>query len=278
MIKLFRTLIAAVSLITMGTSLTGAAHADQLDRVKERGKLIVGIKNDYKPFGFLDSKGEIIGFEVDLAKAVAKEILGSETAIELVPVVASNRIEFLNQGRIDVIFATLGRNPDRAKVIDFTNDYYMMGGVVVLAAKDTTIKAWEDLKGRKVCGIQGNMYNRPLAEKWGAETVLFPGTSEMFKAFQDSRCEAIAFDQAILTQKANEDGWKGKYAVVLPAYEFVPIAGGLRKGEPAFQAAVNKAITAAEAAGVLTGAEKTFGMGESDFVTKQAAAAKAKTN
>lgn len=101
---------------SMGT--TTHVLADQLDRVKSRGKLIVGIRNDYVPFGYLDASGKNIGFEVEIAHRVAKELLGDENAIELVPVIASNRIEFLNAGRIDVIFATLGVTADRGKIID----------------------------------------------------------------------------------------------------------------------------------------------------------------
>lgn len=254
----------------------GAAHADQLATVKARGKLIVGIRNDYVPFGYLDNKGQEIGFEVDLAKYVAKDLFGSDTAIEFVPVVASNRIELLNAGRIDVIFATLGKNPDRAKVIDFTDPYYMMAGMVLLAPKNTTIAKWDDLKGRKVCGSQGNMYNRALQEKLGADTVLFTGTAQMYKAFEDDRCEAIAYDGPNLTLKVSEPGWKDKDKIALDAYDFVPIVGGVRKNEPAFLAALNGAIKKAEAAGVLVNAEKSYNMGTSKFVVEQQTQASAK--
>jgi polar amino acid transport system substrate-binding protein len=270
----------AVAVLAASLACSLDAGADQLDRVKQRGKLIAGIKNDYPPFGSLDAKGEIKGFEIELAKFVARQLVGSDTAIELVPVVASNRIELLNAGRIDVIFATLGKNADRAKVIDFTEEYYKMAGIVLLAAKDTPVKSWDEVKGRKLCGIQGNLYNRTLNEKYGAETVLFTGTAEMFKAFQDNRCEAIGFDGPILNMKVAEDGWKDRYKIALETFDYIPIAGGVRKGEPAFLAAVNKAILAAEAAGVLTAAERSFNMGVSEYVTQRAAdaAAKSKTN
>ncbi len=70
--------------------MSGVARADALDLVKARGKLVVGIRNDYVPFGFLDGKDQLVGFEVDLAKFVAKDMFGSDTTIEFVPVVASN--------------------------------------------------------------------------------------------------------------------------------------------------------------------------------------------
>lgn len=267
--------LAGASMIGLGlaASLT-AAHADQLDRVKQRGKLIVGIRNDYVPFGYLDPKGQNTGFEVDLARAVAKDMLGSETAIEFVPVVASNRIEFLNAGRIDVIFATLGVNADRGKVIDFTQHYYSMAGIVLMTPKDATYKSWDDIRGKKICGSQGNLYNRTLSEKMGAELVLFTGTAEIFSAFQGGRCDAIAYDGPNLNMKVTEDGWKDKYKIALQTFEYVPIAGGVRKNEPAFLKAVDAAIVKAEASGLMVEGEKKYSLGESEYVQKRAADAK----
>lgn len=246
------------------------AQADQLDVVKKRGKLIVGIKNDYKPFGWLDGDSTLKGFEIDLAKAVAKHMLGSDDAVELVPVVASNRIELLNAGRIDLILATLGVSESRAKVIDFTDEFYMMAGLVLVTPNDTSINAWEDLKGRKVCGSQGNLYNRTLEEKYGAEMLLYTGTPEIFKSFEAGRCEAIGFDGPIMQQKVSEDSWKDKYKIALPTLEYIPIAGGVRKNEKRFLDQVNEGIRAAEADGVLVDAEINYNMGQTEHVLKRA--------
>lgn len=268
--------LALLSILATGLVFGAGAQADQLDRVKQRGKLIAGIRNDYVPFGFLDQKGELTGFEIDLARAVAKDMFGSETAIELVPVVASNRIELLNAGRIDVIFATLGKTAEREKVIDYTAEYYLMAGMVLLAPKSAEYKSWNDVKGHKLCGSQGNVYNRTLIEKYGAELVLFTGTSEIYKAFQDNRCDAIAYDGPNLHMKVNESGWSDKYKIALDTFDYIPIGGGVRKNEPAFLNAVNKAIIRAEASGLMADGEKKYNLGVSDYVTKRAADAKVK--
>ena len=271
----FAKTIVALSILATGLS-SWAAHADELDRVKQRGKLIAGIRNDYIPFGYLDSAGKNVGFEVDIARFVAKSLFGNENAIELVPVVASNRIELLNAGRIDVIFATLGETADRGKVIDFTEPYYSMAGMVLLTPKDATYKSWEDIRGKKICGSQGNLYNRMLTEKWGADLVLFSGTAEIYGAFQAGRCDAIAYDGPNLAMKVTEDGWSDKYKIALPAFEYIPIAGGIRKGEPAFLHAVDEAIIKAEAAGVMANGETKYKLGTSDYVVKREQDAKAK--
>lgn len=268
----------SLGFVFSGLAFCASAQADQLDEVKARGKLIVGIKNDYVPFGFLTKDDELKGFEIDLAKFVAGKIVGSETEIELVPVVASNRIELLNAGRIDLILATLGVNAERTKVIDFTEEYYNMAGIVLLAPKDTTITKWEDVRGQKLCGMQGNLYNRTLTGTYGAQTVLLTGTADMFKAFQNGRCSAVAFDGPILQQKLSDPEWGAKYKIALDTFNYIPIAGGVRKNEPRFLEEVNKAILAAEASGLLMNAEKTYNMGSSDYVTKRAADAKAAGN
>ncbi|MGC0055068.1 transporter substrate-binding domain-containing protein [Brucella pituitosa] len=262
---------AAISGLMFGA----AARADQLDDVKARGKLIVGIKNDYVPFGFLTKDDQLKGFEIDLAKYIAGKIVGSDTDIELVPVVASNRIELLNAGRVDLILATLGKNVERGKVIDFTEEYYNMAGVVLMAPKETSITKWEDVRGQKLCGMQGNLYNRALTGTYGAQTVLFTGTADMFKAFQNGRCAGLAFDGPILQQKLTDPEWGEKYKIALDTFDYIPIAGGARKNEPRFLDAVNKAILAAEAAGILVNAEKAYDMGETEYVAKRAADAKA---
>ena len=267
--------LAGTSLLGLGLATSvGIAHADQLDRVKQRGKLIVGIKNDYVPFGYLDAKGQNVGFEIDLARAVAKNLLGSESAIEFVPVSASNRIEFLNAGRIDLILATLGVNADRGKVIDFTENYYLMAGIVLLAPKDASYKSWDDIRGKKLCGSQGNLYNRILSEKMGAELVLFSNSAEIFSAFQGGRCDAIGFDGPILNMKVTEDGWKDKYKIALQTFDYIPIAGGVRKNESGFLKALDAAIVKAEASGLMVEGEKKYNLGESEYVQKRAADAK----
>src|SRR5438477_9862239 len=75
------------------------AQGDTLEKIKSKGVLVVGVKNDYKPWGFVDPSGQIVGMEIDMAKDVAQR-LGVKT--EFVPVTAANRMEFLQQGRIDL--------------------------------------------------------------------------------------------------------------------------------------------------------------------------------
>ncbi|MDV2968770.1 transporter substrate-binding domain-containing protein [Nitratireductor aquimarinus] len=261
--------------MTLAFGLALPAAADTLETVKKRNAIAIGIKNDYKPFGYLDENGEVTGFEIDLAKFIGKEILGGGGTVELVPVVASNRIELLNAGRIDLILATLGVNEKRAQVVDFTEEFYNMAGIVLMAPNDTTLATWDDVNGQTLCGIQGNLYNRPLEETYGADMMLFPGTSEMFSAYEDGRCAAIAFDGPILNLKLSEPGWGENNKIAVETFDYIPIAGGVRKGDTGFLEAVDAAILKAEAEGLLVEGEKTYSLGTSQYVTDRAEAAKA---
>ncbi|WP_371344933.1 transporter substrate-binding domain-containing protein [Ancylobacter sp. IITR112] len=261
--------IAAALAVTLGI---GAASADTLADAKSKGTLTIGVKNDYPPYGFLNDKGEIVGFEVDLGKYVAKELLGPDGKVELVPVVAANRIEFLNSGRIDIIFATLGVTAERAKVIDFSEYYVSAPGPSVLAPKAATFKTWEALKGLTLCGIQGSYYNKHLTEDLGIKLTAFKTQPEAYRALKDNRCVGFVFDDMTLRKKTEEPEW-ADYTIAVDPYEYIPQAAGIRKGDDAFRAAVNKAITKAEAEGKLIEWETTYGMPHSAYIAERAKAA-----
>src|SRR5579871_2122937 len=151
-----RILAAAISAIA-GLAAASSLHAQTLEKIKQRGVLVVGSKADYKPFGFRDASGAIVGFEPDIAKLVADK-LGVKLEIE--PVVGSNRMQFLQQGKIDLMIATMNDTPDRRKVVGIVEPLYYASGANVLSNKKAALKSWEQLKGQKICGIQGAWYNK----------------------------------------------------------------------------------------------------------------------
>ena len=164
--------------------LTGAAGADSLKSVIEKGKLVVGVKTDYPPWGMRDKDGKIVGMEIDMANDIAKRVsakAGKPIAVELVSVVASNRMQFLQQGQIDLMIATMNDKPERRKAVGVTLPNYYASGVTVMAKKDAGIKDWTDLKGKNICTIQGAWYNKDWGDKHEANLIAFPGTPEARK-------------------------------------------------------------------------------------------------
>ena len=106
---------ALLSIVATAFALTGLqlfAANERFMSVLEKGKIVVGVKADYKPWGFRNESGEIVGMEVDMAQDVA-DALGVE--LELVAVQSSNRMQFLEQGKIDLMIATMSDRDDRRK-------------------------------------------------------------------------------------------------------------------------------------------------------------------
>ena len=219
----------ATSLVVSALGLSAAA-ADVLDTVKERGTLIVGVKADYKPYGFLDTSGAVIGIEPDLAKDVADKL---GVAVELVPVVSSNRMQFLEQGKIDLMIATMTDRPDRREVVLIPDPNYYSSGTNILALKSLAFNEWEDLRGKPVCGIQGAFYNKATSQNYGAEIVAFKGTAEAYSALKAGNCAAFVYDDSAIVAKTNDPGW-ADYEMPLETIDDAPWGLAVALGEENF--------------------------------------------
>ena len=141
---------------------------DVWNKVMSRGKIVVGVKADYKPWGYRDSSGDIVGMEIDMANDVANK-MGVD--IELVAVQSSNRMQFLEQGKIDLMIATMSDRKDRREIVGIVGPNYYTSGTNIMAPKALALKNWEDLRGKPVCGKQGAFYNQIVEERYGAEII-----------------------------------------------------------------------------------------------------------
>jgi len=185
----------AVATVVAATFALGAAAQDTIDKIKQRGSIVVGVKNDYKPWGFLDPSGKIVGMEIELAEDVAKKL---GVKLEMIPVIAANRMEFLNQGRVDLVIATMGDTTERRKVVGMIEPNYYAGATNVLAPKSANLKKWEDLKGRKVCAVQGAYYNRRVGQLYQPDLVVFPAVPDALNALLGGNCIAFLFDDTLI--------------------------------------------------------------------------------
>ena len=221
--------IVASSLV-LGVLGVSAASADALDDIKKKGALVVGTKADYRPFGFLDPSGKIVGFEPDLAADVAKRL---GVKLELTPVIASNRIQFLQQGKIDMMIATMSDTPERRKIVDIVEPNYYGSGLNVLSPKSARLTSWDQLRGKKVCLIQGAFYNKELQEKYGVEGVAFPGTAEAYAALKNGSCVGFAYDDTAIVGEMQTPEWSA-YEMPLDSILFVPWGLAIKQGEKGF--------------------------------------------
>ncbi len=256
--------ITALLFVLLLTAFAVQASANTLDDIRDRGTISVGVHTTHAPYGFIDAQGNNAGFGIDLARYVALKLLGSEDAVDFVPVLAANRIPYLKQGRIDVIIATLSETEKRKKVIDYTRAYYA-SGASVLTAKDAPIHDWKDLKGKKVCGLQGAFYNTHFSEM-GLNMINFATTPEAYKALEDHRCIGFAFDVTQLVGKLREPKWQEHYHMATPPILVTPMGIGVRKGDDALRKALDRIILQMEASGFIYALEAKWDIPHTRFV------------
>ena len=257
----------AASTMLLGILGATAANADTLDDVKKKGVLVVGTKADYRPFGYLDPAGKIIGFEADLAADVAKRL---GVKLELVPVVASNRIQFLQQGKIDLMIATMSDTLERRKIVDIVDPVYYGSGTNVMAAKTPHLTSWSELRGKKVCLIQGAFYNKELQEKYGVEGVAFPGTPEAYAALKNCNCVAFAYDDTAIVGELLKPEWS-TYEMPLDSILFQPWGIAVKQGEKSFADFVAKTSTDWHKTGFISQMEAKWGIKPTAFAKEMTA-------
>ncbi len=151
---------AASAPAATGTAVTSTRPKLELSSyaygIQTKGKLRVGTREDNVPFGVKNiATSKFEGFDVDIAREIAKAIFGNEADIdkfiEYVPVVSATRIPTLNENKADFVIATFTINEDRKKQIDFSDVYFNTGQKILVKKDNTTITKVTDLNGKRVC-------------------------------------------------------------------------------------------------------------------------------
>ncbi|MEH3148655.1 MAG: transporter substrate-binding domain-containing protein [Methylobacterium frigidaeris] len=243
-------------------ALSGARAADGVDAIKQRGTLLVGVKADYRPFGFRDPTGKVVGIEPDLAADVAKRL---GVKLELVPVASSNRIEFLQQGKIDVLIATMSDKPERRRVVQVIEPLYYSDFVNVLINKKAGIKDWADLKGKSVCATSGAWYNKDVARTYGVEIVAFDGAEKPLFAMKQGNCIGYLYDQTFIQGKLLEDEWKNDYAMPLKGVLSAPWMIAVAQGNASLQKMLEDTTRDWMKTGFIVDEEKKWGIAPTEY-------------
>ncbi len=250
-------LMPALAMAVALTAGSVAAKADVLDKVKEKGVLVVGVKTDYKPFGFRSPDGSIIGIEPELAADVAKRL---KVKLELVPVISSNRMEFLKQGKIDLMIATMSDKPERREQVQFIEPLYYSDAVNILMSKKVKVTAWKQLKDAPICGSTGTFYNKPVESEYGAKIVAFDGTEKPLAALKQGNCVGFLYDQSLVQAKLTEPEWSADYAMPLPSIMETPWAMAVAKGEDRFAKFMSDVTKDWMKSGAIVALEKKYGI------------------
>ena len=251
-----------VGAFALGASISGALAADGPDAIKARGTLVVGVKPDYRPFSFRDPSGTLVGIEPDLAADIAHRL---GVKLQLVPVVSSNRMEFLQHGKVDLLIATISDTPERRKVVQAIDPQYYADFVNVLASKTSGIKDWADLKGKTVCATSGAWYNKAIAQSYGPNLLAFDGSEKPLFAMKQGNCVAYVYDQTFLQGRLLDDAWKADYAMPLKGIMETPWIMAVAKGNDGLAKVAAEATLDWAKSGFMVDEEKKWGLAPSSY-------------
>ena len=245
--------IASPALLVLSL-LSLTAHADQLDDIRKKGTLVVGVLGTDEPNSFIDPKTrEIVGYEVDLANAIAKKI-GVKMVLKQLAVAA--RIPELQQGRVDILAASLTHNAEREAQVDFSLTTFVTGQRVMVK-NSSGITGLAQLAGKKVLTVKGGTQEPNIRKTVpGVEVVTFETALQAFLALQQGKGIAYVNDEISLLSNYGKLGdAKKDYTILAQNISTEPLALGLKKGEKTLKSLVDAALRELEASGE---AEKLF--------------------
>ncbi len=241
------------------------AVADTLDDIQKRGKLVVGVKKDVPLWGQIDPKtGELVGLEPDLAADLAARL---GVKLKLVGVLTAERIEAVEQRRVDVLIATLSDTPERRKRMTLVSPHYYASGANVLVRRQAALKSWQELRNRRLCGRRGAFYNRSITVNYGVDVVALYSNGLALEALRDGRCEAVLYDDTNIVAMLQEPQWSRAFEMPLPTVHVAPWSVAVHKAEAGgrLERAVSQAIADWHRSGQLMALERKWSIPVSHF-------------
>ncbi|WP_195514971.1 MULTISPECIES: cysteine ABC transporter substrate-binding protein [Clostridia] len=184
---------------------SGSAEARTLDEIKKDGKIRIGVFSDKNPFGYVDSNGEVQGYDVEFAKRIGKDLLGSEDAVEFVYVEAASRVEYLKSGKVDIILANFTVTDERKEAVDFALPY-MKVALGVVSPDDALITDADQLEGKDIIVVKGTTAEAYFSETYpDLNLVKYDEYQEAYDALLDGRGDAFATDNTEALAWSNQN-------------------------------------------------------------------------
>lgn len=253
--------IVLLSLITAALIWAGvpaaAASDGSLDRVKAAGVLKIGVDDAFPPMEYRNEKGEIIGFDVDLAKEIGRRI---GVAIEWVPTAWDGVILALQSGKFDIILSSMTITEERAKKVDFSPPYIYGAQIIAVREQDKSINSVADLAG-KVVGTQLGSTGEEAARKLKGikDLKLYGQFTDAFTDLGIGRIQALVVDEFVGRYYVTKR--PGVYRVLSERLSEEAVGIAFRKEDKALRDAVCAAIEAIKADGTYAAiSKKWFGV------------------
>lgn len=201
----------AVGTLTALLSFASMSFAAELTEIKERGQIIVGVKDNLRPLGFTDAEGNLVGLEIDIARKLAEDIFGNSEAVELVPVNNKERLQVVLDDDVDLAIARIAYTTPRARIVDFSPHYYLDG--TGLITKDNSIENLSSLTQSTIAVLENSATIAVIRNRLpNANLVGVDSYQEALELLETNRADAFAGDRTVLT------GWIQEY----PQYKLLP--------------------------------------------------------
>jgi polar amino acid transport system substrate-binding protein len=206
LLRMGRRAASALLLGLIGITVSGIATAQapgatsRLDEIVKRDKLIVATFSTAPPFCYTDEAGKLVGFDIDIAKFIAKSLLGDEKKIEFVTVTSEGRWPAVNSGRADIGIATTTVYPDRALRVAFTRPY-IDSGISILVRDDTNVTNLAGLNNAKF--TLANLSNPQMADRAkrflpNVKLLTFDTPAALFTAVKSGQAQAMQMDTPVV--------------------------------------------------------------------------------
>lgn len=268
---MIRRAAAALLLCLIGvlTAAPAIAQTSPLEAIRERGVVNIGVKTDYGLFGRFDAAGQIVGFEPELAIALAQRI-GAQA--NLVSVTSGNRVQRLQDGTVDIVIATLGDTQARRKIATLIEPNYYASGINILMPLNSRVSDWANLRGQTVCATQGHFANRIMAERYLLTLRTFNTNRDAQLALRNGTCVGWLHDETLLASELAEGGWAGygmRLRPVLQAPWAIAISAAARGSD--LERVVSDTIADWHRTGFLIRMERAHGIQPSAFLQQTSA-------
>ncbi len=237
--------VVAVAAVVLGLAVTGWAAESTLEKINRTGVFTVGTRTASPPFGYINKQNEWVGFSIDLARLVHKNIekkLNKAIKFELKESTPATRIPLLSSGTVDLISGTMTDTRARRDSVDFSLTFFVTGAQFLVKA-DSPIRGIQDIAGKRVATQQGSTNERALREKgFQTQEVIFPDQAAAFTALVQGRVDTYTNDGIQLWglkyKAPNPNEWK----IVGDFYTYEPYGMAMRKNDSDFRAVVNSAL------------------------------------
>ena len=245
-ISIKKTLLLVCALIVLGSTQVAQAQ-NALENIQKSKLIKIAIPTDFPPYGFVGPDLQPRGLDIDTANLIASKL---NVKVELIPVTSANRIPYLQTKKADLVIATLGKNPEREKVIDFASAYSPFYQAV-FAPKSLNIKSFADLSGKTVAVTRGAMEDQELTKVAPSNVDIrrFEDNNATVAAFVSGQTQTIATGASVAANVIQQNPQIGaEYKLLL---KDSPNFIGVAKGEDALRLKVDEIISTAKKSGDL---------------------------